>query len=82
MLIRASIALLMWRAVVRTAFVWRAYGWQHAIWAPPRMIVASFVALIAAFRAMRVYLRMLGGAVPEWDKTAHHFPDDPGVATA
>ena len=81
-LLGANLALLGWRVAVRTAFVWRAYGWRHAMLAPARMAVASWIALFAARRAMFAYLRMLGGAVPEWDKTAHHFPDDPGAATA
>jgi adsorption protein B len=82
LLLLANMGLLGWRVAFRIAFVWRAYGWRHAAWAPARMIVANAIALVAARRAMLAYLRMLGGAAPEWDKTAHHFPDDPGAATA
>jgi bacteriophage N4 adsorption protein B len=82
LLLLANVALLAWRIVFRIAFVWRGYGWRHAALAPARMVVANAIALLAARRALFLYVRMLGGAVPEWDKTAHHFPDDPGAATA
>ncbi len=81
-LLGVNMALLGWRVVVRTAFVWRAYGWRHASLAPLRMIVANAIALLAARRALFSYLRMLGGGVPQWDKTRHHFPDEPDIVAA
>lgn len=81
-LLLANGALLAWRVAVRAAFVWRAYGWRHATLAPLRMLVANAIALLAARRALFAYVGMLAGGVPQWDKTAHHFPDDPGAATA
>jgi adsorption protein B len=81
-LLAANLALLGWRVAVRVAFVWRAYGWRQAMWAPARMVVANAIALLAARRALFAYVRMLGGGVPQWDKTDHHFPDDPECATA
>jgi adsorption protein B len=81
-LVLVNIALLGWRVAVRSFFVWHAYGWREARWALPRMIVANIIALAAARRAALLYLRLLAGTVPQWDKTAHHFPDDPEAATA
>ncbi len=75
-------ALLGWRVMVRVAFVWRAYGWREARWAPLRMFVANIIALAAARRAAFLYVRILAGAVPQWDKTDHQFPDGPEPAAA
>lgn len=82
LLLEVNGALLGWRIAVRTAFVWRAYGFRHAVLAPLRMIVANFIGLSAAWRAVCAYARMLAGGVPQWDKTDHHFPDDPVRAAA
>lgn len=82
LLLFVNAGLLGWRVLVRLAFVWRAYGWAHALWSPVRMIVANIISLASARRAVFDYVRMLGGGVPHWDKTAHHFPDDPGQVTA
>ncbi len=82
MLLLANALLLVWRLLVRAAFVWRAYGWREARWVPARTIVANAIALVAARRAAFLYVRMLAGSVPQWDKTDHQFPDDPEVATA
>lgn len=81
-LLVVNFALLGWRIAVRALFVARAYGWREACWAPARLAVGNAVALAAARRAIFAYVRMLGGSVPKWDKTAHHFPDDPERATA
>lgn len=81
-LLGVNVALLGWRVAMRAAFVWRAYGPAHAAWAPLRMIVANAIALLAARRALFAYLRLLAGSVPQWDKTEHHFPDDPECAAA
>ena len=78
----ANLALLSWRLAVRALFVWRAYGWRDALLSAPRMLTGNFIALFAARRAVFLYARMLAGGVPQWDKTEHHFPDDPERATA
>ncbi|TGX55224.1 glycosyl transferase family protein [Sphingomonas gei] len=73
----ANFALLAWRLLVRAAFVWRAYGWREAVWSAPRVLVGNYIALFAARRAIGLYVRMLLGAAPRWEKTAHQFPDMP-----
>lgn len=70
-----NLALLCWRLGVRAAFVGRAYGWREALWSVPRVLSSNAVALLAARRALLLYVRMLAGAPPHWDKTAHRFPD-------
>ena len=77
-----NIALLCWRLLVRAAFTGIAYGWRDALLSAPRALTSNYIALLAARRALFAYLRMLAGAVPQWDKTAHHFPDDPEAAAA
>lgn len=69
-----NLALLMWRLVVRVVLVTRLYGWREGLWAVPRMLVANYIALLAARRALWIYLRLLAGGAVHWDKTAHQFP--------
>lgn len=69
--------LLGWRIVMRAAFVGAAYGRVEALWSIPRMVVANFIALLAARRAIWRYVGLLRGQALHWDKTAHHFPDLP-----
>jgi glycosyl transferase family 2 len=81
-LLWANIALLGWRFAVRALFVGRSYGGGQALWSVPRMFVGNFIALLAARRALMLYLEMLAGAPPRWDKTDHQFPADIARATA
>ncbi|NIJ65865.1 adsorption protein B [Sphingomonas leidyi] len=74
-LLLATFGLLVWRLAVRAAFVGHAYGWREALWSVPRIFSSNAVALLAARRALFVYVAMLRGMPPRWDKTAHRFPD-------
>ncbi len=76
-LLVANGALLAWRLTMRMVFTGRSYGMREAIWALPRFLVGNLVSLIAAPRAVFVYIGMLRGAAPVWDKTRHEFPDLP-----
>ena len=73
----ANVALLGWRLAIRMLFTGRSYGVREAIWSLPRFVVGNLVALLAAPRAILLYIRMLRGAAPVWDKTRHEFPDLP-----
>nr|WP_208411852.1 glycosyl transferase family protein [Sphingomonas naasensis] len=75
LLLWANFALLGWRLLVRAAFVRHAYGNREALWSVPRVLVGNAVALFAARRAIGLYARILLGAAPRWEKTAHEFPD-------
>jgi adsorption protein B len=75
----STLALLFWRIVVRTGFVWLMHGAKQAALSIPRSLVANFVMIVAASKAFATYARHLLGARLDWDKTAHaHFPDDAG----
>jgi adsorption protein B len=75
---------LAWRLFMRMLFVNRAYGWREALLSVPRMVVANIIAMMAARRAVVLYIRLLTGGSLSWDKTAHHFPDlsTPGFVSA
>lgn len=72
--------LLVWRLLVRMLFVWRAYGPVQALFSVPRTLVANIVAMMAARRAMILYLHHLRGRALAWDKTAHRFPEAEAAA--
>lgn len=66
---------MIWRLIVRAAFVWRCYGLRAALISLPRSIVSNIIAIMAARRAAVSYLRLCVGGKLHWDKTEHtHFP--------
>lgn len=69
-----NLALLLWRMAVRVAIVTRWHGWREGLWAMPRVLVANYIGLLAARRALWIYVRLLAGGPVRWDKTAHQFP--------
>ncbi|UYY76041.1 glycosyl transferase family protein [Sphingomonas sp. R1] len=73
--IALNMALLGWRLLVRMLLVTRLYGIGEGLLSAPRMIVANYIGLLAARRALSIYVRLLLGGPVRWDKTAHHFPD-------
>ncbi|CAN5211163.1 hypothetical protein BH09PSE3_BH09PSE3_02670 [soil metagenome] len=73
-LLLASGLFLFWRLMMRFAFVTATYGWREGARAVPRVIVSNVIAVMAARRALAVYLRMRRDGVVRWDKTAHAFP--------
>ncbi|PJI88637.1 glycosyl transferase family protein [Sphingomonas koreensis] len=79
-LLAANFALLGWRIAMRMLFTARAFGPVEALLSIPRLFVANLVALLAARRAMAIYLPTLRGKPAVWDKTPHHFPGESGVA--
>lgn len=74
-LLVANAALMSWRLAMRVVFTGRAYGWREGLLAIPRVFVGNLIAMLAARRALVLYVRMLLDGVPRWDKTAHVFPD-------
>ncbi|MCI4588722.1 glycosyl transferase family protein [Sphingobium sp. BYY-5] len=70
-----NLGLMIWRGVMRVLFVTHAYGWRYGLGAIPRTVVANLVAILAARRAVFLYVRSLLGKPLTWDKTHHHFPD-------
>lgn len=73
-LLWANFAFMTWRMAMRAIFVGRTYGWLHGLGAIPRTILANFIAMMAARRAVFRYLDSLFGKPLAWDKTQHRFP--------
>lgn len=72
-LMTANAVLLGWRLAVRAGFVASVYGWREGLRSIPRTIVANFVALLAAWRALKIHS---GGGPRRWEKTEHIFPTE------
>ena len=69
-LLAINSGLLLWRLLVRFGFVASAHGWREGLRSLPRTVTGNIVAMMAARRALALYLA--GGI--RWDKTAHIFP--------
>lgn len=74
-LLSISGLVLLWRLGMRCAFVTYAYGWHEGLRAVPRAVIGNVIAIMAARRALWLYLRMRRDGVVRWDKTKHAFPD-------
>lgn len=75
-LLVANGVMLIWRLLVRAAFVNRLYGFREAARSIPRTIIGNIIAIMAARRACWQYLLHLKGGALAWDKTTHrHFPE-------
>ncbi|WP_022684733.1 glycosyl transferase family protein [Sphingomonas phyllosphaerae] len=74
-LLMLNAALLCWRLAARAAHTAAEHGWREGCWSIPRALVANYIALLAARRALTRYVGTLLGAAPRWDKTAHRFPE-------
>ncbi|EQB13171.1 hypothetical protein RLDS_17780 [Sphingobium lactosutens DS20] len=70
-----NLFLMLWRMAMRFLFVTRAYGLRAGLGAVPRTLIANYIGILAARRAIFLYLRSLGGQPLRWDKTQHRFPD-------
>lgn len=66
--------LMLWRVIIRSLFVSQAYGWRQALLSIPRTAIANIIAILAARRALGVYIGLLRGTPLLWDKTQHRFP--------
>jgi adsorption protein B len=65
--------LLGWRLFMRFAFTTAAYGLSQGLLAIPRTVVANWIAVFAAYRALVIHDR---GGAKRWDKTQHIFPTE------
>lgn len=70
-----GLVLMAWRLAVRFALVARAYGLAEGLRAVPRAMIGNFVMMLAALRAIRLYVEMRRSGIVRWDKTDHQFPD-------
>lgn len=76
LLLKLNALLLLWRICMRCTVVTRYYGWREGLRSMPRTFLANIIAIMAARRAIAHYIRIIRGATPVWEKTAHHFPQD------
>ncbi|WP_278392875.1 glycosyl transferase family protein [Sphingobium yanoikuyae] len=74
-LLTLNLWLMAWRIMMRAIFAGHAYGWRHGLAAVPRMFVGNAIAILAARRAVILYVQSLLGKPLVWDKTQHRFPD-------
>lgn len=74
-LLWVNFGFMTWRMAMRAIFVGSSYGWRHGLGAIPRTIIANIIAMMAARRAMLLYVKSLIGKPLTWDKTQHRFPD-------
>ncbi|BAI95988.1 hypothetical protein Sj15T_03210 [Sphingobium sp. TA15] len=70
-----NFGFMIWRMAMRAIFAGLAYGWAFGLGAIPRTLIANIIAMMAARRAVFLYLRSLVGRPLTWDKTQHRFPD-------
>lgn len=73
-LLAVTAMLAIWRLATRAAIVGSVYGRGEGLRSIPRTLVANLVLLLAGWRALWRYVRLLRGQRPEWGKTAHVFP--------
>jgi adsorption protein B len=73
--------LMLWRLLVRAYFSGVAYGWTQGFLSIPRAFIANIIAILAARRALAIYIGQLRGKPVVWHKTAHRFPDLQSGAT-
>lgn len=66
--------LMVWRLLIRAAFVTHFYGALEGLASIPRSLLSNFIAMASARRALQSYLRLARGAPLVWDKTEHSFP--------
>lgn len=71
----ATAILMLWRLIVRAYFSGQAYGWRQGVLSVPRAVVGNVVAMLAARRALFLYIGQLRGTPLKWDKTVHRFPN-------
>ena len=74
-LLQTTLAVLLWRLLMRAYFVGRIYGLAEALRSVPRTILSNVISIFAACRAVTRYTAMAKQGRLEWDKTAHRFPD-------
>ena len=73
-------ALLLWRLAMRVHFTARWYGARQALLSVPRAFVSNVIAILAARRAIVLYLQMLRSGAVVWDKTDHRSGEPVAMA--
>ncbi len=80
LLLALCTGLLVWRLAMRALLVARLHGWHEGVRSIPRAFLANVIDMMAARRAVGIYLQARRDGVIRWDKTHHEFPADPLAA--
>ncbi len=73
-LIITNSLLLVWRIAMRGTITGRSHGWRMGLLAPLHMLIGNIVAMMAAWRALGLYVALVRHGRLRWEKTAHVFP--------
>ncbi len=76
LLLSLNACSFLWRLAMRASFTGAQYGWRQGVLAVPRIFVSNIIAVMAAWRALLGYCRLLWGGKVFWDKTTHQLPRD------
>jgi len=80
-LLVVNLVLLALRLAQRALCVTRVYGAAQGLWSIPRSAWGSLINALATMRALRLWWRHRWTGQPiGWDKTAHQFPEGPGLS--
>jgi adsorption protein B len=74
-LLLVNLGLAGWRVALRMLITGRSHGWRMSLLAPLHMIVGNIVAMMAAVRALKLYVALVRHGRLRWDKTEHVFAD-------
>ncbi|MEQ1499274.1 MAG: glycosyl transferase family protein [Novosphingobium sp.] len=67
----ASFAGFAWRALCRSVFTTREYGWREGLRSMLRIPIGNVIAIMAGRRALVAYFRSLQDGRVTWEKTVH-----------
>ena len=70
-LLAVNALLMLWRLGMRFLFTATIYGWRQGLLSIPRAFLANVIHILAARRALGLYLRQLHTRELVWDKTDH-----------
>lgn len=70
-LLIVNAGLMLWRLGMRFVFSSAIYGWRQGLLAIPRAFLANVIHILAARRALVIYVRQLRTRTLVWDKTEH-----------
>ena len=75
-LFAVNLGAMVWRAGMKAKLVGRLYGWGHALFSAPRLVLGNLISLVATSKAVTSYVKhRITGAPLRWLKTAHVFPN-------
>jgi bacteriophage N4 adsorption protein B len=77
-LLSFALITLAWRLVFRIYATTFTYGWQEGVRAVPRLLISNCIAILASFRALGRYARILMTGRIEWEKTKHSLHNGAG----